>query len=88
MVSLSQSNQAVGESIADYDAALCKLGTNCKFGDYLEDVFRDRFICGLSNKAIQRHLLSEPDLTLTKVMDLAQAMEGAERNSKSLKGTD
>ena len=81
-------NQAVGESIADYDVALRKLATNCKFGDYLEDALRDRFVCGLSNEAIQRRLLSEPDLTLTKAMDLAQAMEAAERNSKSLKGTE
>ena len=81
-------NQAVGESIADYDAALRKLATNCKFGDYLEDAIRDRIVCGLSNEAIQRRLLSEPDLTLTKAMDLAQAMETAERNSKSLKGTE
>ena len=81
-------NQAVGKFIADYDAALCKLATNCKFVDYLENALRDRFICGLSNEAIQRHFLSEPDLTLTKAMDLAQAMEAAERNSKSLKGTE
>ena len=81
-------NQAVGESIADYDAALRKLATNCKFGDYLEDALRDRFVCGLSNEAIQRRLLSEPDLTLTKAMELAQGMEAAERNSKSLKGTE
>ena len=80
-------NQAVGESIADFDAALRKLATNSKFGDYLEDALRDRFICGLSNETIRQRLLSEPDLTLTKAMELAQGMEAAERNSKSLKGT-
>ena len=78
----------MGESIADYDVALRKLATNCKFGHYLEDALRNRFVCGLSNKAIQRRLLSEPDLTLTKAMELAQGMEAAERNSKSLKGTE
>ena len=72
MVSLSQ---AVVESIADYDTALCKLATKGKFRDYLEDALHDRFVGGLSNKAIQQHLLSEPDLTLTKAMELAQGME-------------
>ena len=46
-------NQAMGESIADYDAALCKLATNCKFGDYPEDDLCDQFVCGLSNEVIQ-----------------------------------
>ena len=45
-------NQAVGESIADYNAALHKLATNCKVGDYLDDAFRDQLVCGLSNEAI------------------------------------
>ena len=51
-------DQATGESIADYDASLRKLASQCKFGDSLEEALRDRFVCGLRHEAIQRRLLS------------------------------
>ena len=54
-------NQAIGESTADYDAALRRLATHCKFGNYLEDALRNRFVCGIRNEAIQQRLLDETD---------------------------
>ena len=81
-------NQAMGESIADYDAALRRLATHCNFGNYLEDALRDRFVCGLRNEAIQKRLLAETDLTLGKAMELAQGMEAADRNTRLFKGTE
>ena len=81
-------NQAAGESMADYEAALRRLATNCKFGTTLDETLRDRFVCGLRNEAVQRRLLSETELTHTKAMEMAQAMEAAERNAKSFKGTE
>ena len=80
--------QLLGESMADYEAALRRLATNCKFGEFLGQALRDRFVCGLRNEAVQRRLLSEKDLTHTKAMEIAQAMEAADRNAKSLKGTE
>ena len=81
-------DQAMGESIADYDAALRRLATHCKFERYLDDALRNRFVCSLCNKAMQQRLLGEADLTYSKAMDLAQAMEAAEENAHSLKGTE
>ena len=81
-------DQAMGESIADYDASLRRLATHCKFEGYLEDALRDRFVCGLHNEAMQRRLLGEADLTYSKTMELAQAMEAAEKNARSFKGTE
>ena len=81
-------NQAMGESTADYDAALRRLATHCKFGNYLEDALRDRFVCGLCNEAIQKRLLAETDLTLSKAMELAQGMEAADRNTRLFKGME
>ncbi len=80
--------QLAGESMADYEAALRRLATNCKFGEFLAEALRDRFMCGLRNEVVQRCLLSEKDLTHTKAMEVAQAMEAAEQNAKSLKGTE
>ena len=81
-------NQALGESIADYDAALRRFATHCKFDNYLEDALRDRFVCGLRNEAIQKRLLAETDLTLSKAMELAQGMEAADRNTRLFKGME
>ena len=55
--------QIVGETIADFDAALRKLAIYCQFGDTLEEILRDRFVCWLYHDSIQRQLLSETTLT-------------------------
>ena len=77
--------QAVGESIADFDAALRKIVLNCEFGATLEESLRDRFVCGLQHEATQRRLLSEPALTYQKAFEIAKAMETADTNRKSFK---
>ena len=73
------------ETIAEFDAALRRLATHCKFKDHLDDALRDRFVCGLRSDIIQRRLLAEPDLNHGRAMELAQAMESAELNTKSFK---
>ena len=59
--------QAVGETMAEYDAALRKLAVHCEFGNTLLDTLRDRFVCGLRHDAIQRRLLSEKGLTYQRL---------------------
>ena len=39
-------DQAAGETISDFDAALRKLAIHCQFGDTLQETLRDRFVCG------------------------------------------
>ena len=80
--------QATGETIKDFDATLRRLATHCEFGATLEDTLRDRFICGLRHETIQRRLLSEKDLTYTKALDLARAMESADSQMKAFKSTE
>ena len=53
----------------------------------LNDMLGDRLVCGINDRGIQRRLLSEPDLTYKKSLDLAQAMEAAERNVQDLKSS-
>jgi hypothetical protein len=45
-------------------------------------------VCGIRNENIQRRLLAEADLSLARALELAQGMEAAERNAKSLKSTE
>ena len=81
-------DQAAGETIAEFDAALRKLATHCLFGGALEDTLRDRFVCGLRHESIQRRLLSEKDLKYRDALGIARAMGTADRNTKSLKSTE
>ena len=78
-------DQAAGETIVEFDAALRKLAAHCEFGATLEDALRDRFVCGLRHENIQRRLLSEKDLTYAKALDVARVMEAAASNTKSFK---
>ena len=78
-------DQAPGESIAEFDAALCKLATHCQFGANLADALRDRFVCGLQHDNIQRRLLSEAHLSYKKAMDIAKGMEAEEASTKAFR---
>ena len=74
------------ESIADFVAALRKLAQLCEFGDTLEQMLRDRIVCGIKDSRVQRRLLAEPMLTFAKALEIAQASELAEKNALVLQG--
>ena len=48
-------------------------------------MLRDRFVCGLSNEATQKRLLTEQNLDLAKALEVAQAMEAAQKNALQFK---
>ena len=50
----------------------------------MDDMLRDRLVCGVNDSCIQRRLLAEPDLTLKKAMDLAVAVEFAGKDAHDL----
>lgn len=75
-----------GESVATFIAELRQLTEHCDFGGTLDDMLRDRLVCGIANNSIQRRLLAEPDLTLKKALELARAMETADKDVKDLQG--
>ena len=80
-----QRNQAPDESIAKYVAELHKLTTNCDFGDYLEQALRDRFVCRLCSETTQKQLLTKAELTFKRAVEIAQAIEAAEKKSEQFK---
>ena len=73
-----------GESVATFVAELRSLAEFCNFQQTLDDMLRDRVVCGINEAAIQRRLLAKPRLTLQKAMELALGMESAAQNSKEL----
>ena len=57
-----QRNQQAGESVMRYLVVLEHLTGRCEFGTFLDEALRDKLVCGLRNKAIQKRLLSEKNL--------------------------
>ena len=78
-------NQAPEESITNYIAQLRRLAMHCEFGDNLNKALRDSFVCGLKSEVMQKHMLSAVDLTLKRVVEIAQAIEAAEHHDQQLK---
>ena len=76
--------QKLGETIAAFIADLRALAEFCNFGHFLDDMLRDRIVCGVNNAKIQQALLSEKTLTLKKALEVAQGLEIAVKNAKVL----
>ena len=67
-----------GETVADYVANLRRLSEHCQFGTSLNDMLRDRLVCGINNDHYQRRLLAESKLN----------MESADKNVQELRSSD
>ena len=79
-----QRSQAPGETVAEYVAELRRLATHCEFGAYLDEVLRERFVCGLKEEGTQKVLLTETELSFAKTVDVAQGREAAARIARQL----
>jgi hypothetical protein len=73
-----------GESIASYVAELRSLSEHCDFKSTLEEMLRDRLVCGINDEQIQRRLLAESSLDFKKAMKIATSMETAVKNARDL----
>ena len=76
-----------GEKIALYVARLRELTQFCEFGDTMEDMLRDRLVCGVNDERLQRRLLAEPQLTFQKALELSQAFESSVKDAKDLQNS-
>ena len=68
----------VGESVSAFVAELRKLSRYCNFREALNNMLRDRLVCGINESPTQRRLLAESELTYAKALDLAQTAEAAD----------
>ena len=67
-----------------YVAELRKLAPDCNYGDNLQQMLRDRLICGINDERIQRRFLAEHKLTFDKALSIAVAVETAKKNTQVL----
>ena len=63
--------QAVDETITEYIVELRKLAAPCEFGACLNEALQDRLVCVIRSENIQKWLLSEAELSLTKAISIA-----------------
>ncbi|KAJ8035756.1 hypothetical protein HOLleu_19529 [Holothuria leucospilota] len=76
-----------GESVSSYVAELRAVAEYCNYGTTLNDMLRDRLVCGINNDRIQRNLLSKSSLTFETALEIAIGLEIASKNSDDLKQT-
>lgn len=72
------------ESIAQFVARLKKLARHCNFGGKLNEMIRDRLVCGIKDRSTQKKLLVESGLTLEKAVKVAVADEAANKDVAEL----
>ncbi|OON18789.1 hypothetical protein X801_05353, partial [Opisthorchis viverrini] len=68
----------------DFVAELQSLTEHCDYGDFRNDMHRDRLVVGARNVRIQQCLLADSNLTLETAYDTAVALEAAENNATLL----
>ena len=67
---------------------LREMAVPCEFGNALDESLRDHLVCGLANEVHQKRLLSEGELPLGKALLIAQSLEMAEDNTRTLRGIE
>ena len=81
-------NRNAGESVCNYAAELRPLTMYCDYGDVLEDMLRDRLVCGINDERVKRTLLSKDRaLTYKDALETAVALESARKNAKEIRST-
>ncbi|UYV74356.1 K02A2.6-like [Cordylochernes scorpioides] len=81
---LNQTNQETNESIEQYICRLRKLSSTCNYGAMTEEMIRDRLVLGIIDKQTKRQLISDPQLTLQKAIDVCKANESANKQIENL----
>ena len=76
--------QEMEETVSEFVAGLRRLSECCQFAATLDDMLRDRLVCGIRDSRLQQHPLAETYLIFQKALDSSQAIEAAERNARDL----
>ena len=80
-------NQARGETVSSFIAELRRLTIHCEFGVHLDEVLRDCLVCELNSEAAQKRLLTVPDLTFARAVEITMSMEETVKNTRTLQST-
>ena len=77
--------QKEGESVSQFTTGLRQLATLCDFpAESIDDFIRDQIIDNCISQKLRTKLLAVADLTLPRTLELAQAMEASESQSRQI----
>ena len=84
--SVHRREQRSGQSISAFIGELRQLAEKCNFeAGTLNDMLRDRLVCGVRDENLQRRLLAEETLTFVSAQSIAIAHETALAHASLLK---
>ena len=69
------------QAVTEYIAELRRLTEHCNFGVTLNDMLKDRLVCGVNDAHMQKRLLADDDLTFDRAQKLCLSMEAASRDA-------
>ena len=77
--------QEPGESFDRYVTSLRQIADKCDFGAITpDDLLRDRIIFGIADNKVRERLLREPELNLSKTLDICRASEMSQAQIKTV----
>ena len=79
-------NQQLGETAEEYIMQLYKLAEGCNYGEFTEEMIRDRLVVGIRDNAMSERLQLDPALTLDKAKRMIRQREAVHEQQEDLKG--
>ena len=72
------------KNIDQYVTRLQKLSFHCEYENIVDEQIQDQVISSCLSSKLQTRYLTEPDLTLEKIIQIIQAMESAAHHSRKI----
>ncbi|KAJ8917065.1 hypothetical protein NQ315_012984 [Exocentrus adspersus] len=76
--------QLPGENFDNYLTELRKLAANCDFETYKDRLITDRIVSGVRDPKVKERLLREPDLNLTKAVNICKTAEQTDNHIRQI----
>ena len=70
--------------MASFVSELRHLTEHCDFGITLEDMLRDRLVCGINEPTLQSCLLAQDKITFKTALEVSQVWESAGHHVQDL----
>lgn len=75
--------QDSNETVSEHAVQLKRLAIGCKFGNFLNEALRDRFVTGLREEKMQKEILVK-NYSFPEALKVAISLELVEKESKDM----
>jgi len=77
-------NQLPDESVEEYITVLYQLVDSCDYGNFRDEMLRDRLVVGIRDMVLSERLQMDPDLTLAKTTKMVRQKEAVHQHNTQL----